>query len=165
MNSFNFTQLETDEKILFGPVTSTKTTSVSGRGPGSGQGSSISHTSGRTVGVTDRRVIVEDLQSPNRTQIIPNANVQRVSIKQKQRQGKSSITLVRVESPSGPVKLDIKGLPAQSEALLQSTFPNAEIVHGGGSKIGLIIGIVVLVGIFLVCVLPFILAAVGRLFY
>ena len=59
---FNFTELEAGEKIVFGPVTSTKTGSLSGSGaPGQGQGSS-SRTSGRTVGVTTQRVIIEGPQ-------------------------------------------------------------------------------------------------------
>jgi hypothetical protein len=164
MKGFNFTELEAGEELVFGPVTSTKTTSVSGSGGAPGQGGSLSHTSGRTVGVTNRRVIVEDLKSPDRTQIVPNANVQRVFIKRQQRQGQSSVNLVKVQTASGPVKLDIKGLPAQAETMLKSTFPNAEIVHGGDSKVGLIVAIVVLGGIFLSCVLPMIIAAVGRLF-
>jgi len=164
MQGFNFTQLEAGEELVFGPVTSTKTTSVSGSGGTPGQGGSLSHTSGRTVGVTSQRVIVEDLKSPDRTQIVPNANVQRVFIKQQQRKGQPSINLVKVQTASGPVKLDINGLPAQAETMLQSTFPNAEVVYGGGSKVGLIIAIVVLGGIFLACVLPMIIAAVGKLF-
>jgi hypothetical protein len=164
VNSFNFTELEAGEELVFGPVTSTKTTNVSGSSGAPGQGGIFSLTSGRTVGVTNQRVIVEDLESPDRTQVVPNANVQRVFIKRQQRQGQSSVNLVKVQTASGPVKLDIKGLPAQAEAMLESTFPNAEIVHGGGSKVGLIIAIVVLGGIFLLCVLPFIIAAVGRLF-
>lgn len=159
MNSFNFTQLEAGEELVFGPVTSTKTTSVSGSGGAPGQGGSLSHASGRTVGVTNQRVIVEDLKSPDKTQIVPNANVRRVFIKRQQRQGTSSINLVRVETAAGPVKLDLKGLPAQAENMLRSTFPNAEIAHGGGSRAGLIIAIVVLGGIFLLCVLPMIIAA------
>lgn len=161
MSGFNYTELEAGEEIVFGPVTSTKTTSVSGSGA-MGQGGSLSHASGRTVGVTSQRVIVEDLKSPNNTQIIPNDSVQRVFIKRK---GPSSIHLVKVQTTSGQrVKLDLKRLPAQAESTLQSTFPNAEIVQGSGSKVGLIIALVVLGGIFLVCVLPLIIAAVGRLF-
>jgi hypothetical protein len=162
MNSFNFTELESGEELVFGPVTSTKTTSVSGSGGAPGQGGSMSHTSGRTVGVTNQRVIVEDLKSPGKTQIIPNANVQRVFIKRQQRQGQSSINLIKVQTASGPVKLDIRGLPAQAETILiKSTFPNAEVVYGGGSKVGLIIAIVVLGGIFLMCV---VIPILGRIF-
>ena len=129
------------------------------------RGGGLSHTSGRTVGVTSQRIIVEDLKSPDRTQIVPNTDVQRVFIKRQQRQGRSSITLVKAQTASGQgVKLDVKGLPDQAENLLQGTFPNVEIVHGGGSRVGLIIAIVVLGGIFLLCALPFIIAAVGRLF-
>ena len=63
MAGFNFTELEAGEKIVFGPVTSTKPASLSGSGgPGQGQGS-LSRTSGRTVGVTNQRVCIREALS------------------------------------------------------------------------------------------------------
>ena len=168
MAGFNFTELEAGERIVFGPVTSTKTASLSGSGaPGQGQGS-LSRTSGRTVGVTTQRVIIEDLKAPDNPQIIPNADVQRVFIKRKTRQGSASIDLAKVETASGQtVKLDLKGVPAQAESAIQETFPNAEVVEGkgGGKKKLLIVAAIVIAGILiLMCVLPFLIAALGRLF-
>ena len=128
MNTFKFTELEDGETILFGPVTFTKTTSFSG-GTGRAQ-SNVSKTSGRTVGVTSQRIVVEDIESPEKTQVVRNADVQRVFVKRKQSGGRSTITLTKAQTGSGQaVKLEIKGLPAQAETLLQSTFPNAEIVQ------------------------------------
>lgn len=159
---FDFTELEAGESIVFGPVTTTRSTSGS-----TGQGS-LSRSSGRTVGVTDLRVIVEDLSGPEKTQIIPNADVQKIAIKRQQRNQQSSITLVTATTASGrSVKLDLKGLPAQAETMLQETFPNAEIVEskgGGGSKVLLIIAIVVGAIIVLACVVPMLVLLVLRLF-
>ena len=128
MNAFKFTELEDGETIVFGPVTFTKTTNLSG-GTGPTQ-SSVSKTSGRAVGITSQRIVVEDIESPEKTQVVRNADVQRVFVKRKQSGGRSTITLTKAQTGSGQaVKLEIKGLPAQAETLLQSTFPNAEIVQ------------------------------------
>ncbi len=159
---FNFTELEAGEEIVLGPITRTKTTSVSG-GVGPGQGS-LSHTSGRTVGVTTQRVIIEDLKSPEKTEIIPNTNVQKVFIKRKQRKGQTSLTLLRVQPAGGPtVKLDIGGLPPQAETMIQDLFPNATIVESKGNKALLIVAIVIGAIVFLTCVLPSILAIISSL--
>ena len=160
--SFNFTEMEPGEKMVFGPVTMTKTTSVSGGG-GPAQGS-LSHTSGRTVGITTQRVIVEDLDSPDKTQIISNVDVQKLFVKNKQRGGQPTLTLMRVATASGQtVKLDMKGLPGQAEATLKEIFPNAEIARGG-SKVLLILAILAGVVVFFMCVLPVLIGIVAKIF-
>ena len=161
--SFEFTEVQEGETIVFGPITTTRSTSVSASG-GTGQGS-ISRSSGRTVGVTSRRVIAEDLSSPDKTQIMPNAEVTQVTVKRQQRNNQPTLTLVSVTSASGrSIKLDIKGLPAQAEQALQETFPNAEIAERKGSKVLLIIAIVVGAIIVLSCVLPMLISLILRLF-
>ncbi len=165
MNSFSFSELEAGEELVFGPVTSTKTVSMSGSGGAPGQEGSLSHTSGRTVGVTNRRVIIEDLASPAKTQIVLNADVRRVFVKRRQQQGQSFIDLVRVQTVSGQnLKLDIKRLPAQAEAMLQTTFPQAEIVQGKGGAGGKVVLIVAAALFFLACVLPVLILLLLKLF-
>ena len=132
MRGFKFTELEEGEKILFGPITFTKTTSFSstgGAGPGPATRHQVSKVKGSTIGVTDRRVIVEDLESPDKTRITPNEKVQRVFIKRKQKGGRQTITLSKLQTTSGQVKLNIQGLPAGAEGVLKETFPNAEIAE------------------------------------
>ena len=125
---FKFTELEDGERIVFGPITFTQTTSFSG-GTGGAQ-SSVSKTSGRTVGVTNQRVIVEDLDSPDKTQTCANADVQRVYVQRKQRRGQLNVDLTKVQTASGQtIKLGIMGLPPQAENGLKETFPNAEVVQ------------------------------------
>ncbi|HEY75959.1 MAG TPA: hypothetical protein G4O00_07240 [Thermoflexia bacterium] len=159
---FNFTELEAGERIVLGPVTTTKTTSVSG-GVGPDQ-KSLSRTSGRTVGVTTQRVIIEDLKTPEGTQIIPNVDVQKVFIKRQQQKGQASLTLLKVQTAGGPaVKLDIRGLPSQSETIVREIFPNASIVEVKGSKTLLIIAIVLGALVFFACVLPLLLGLLANL--
>ena len=56
MGGFKFTELEEGEKILFGPITFTQSTSFSstgGAGPGPATQHQVSKTKGSTVGVTE----------------------------------------------------------------------------------------------------------------
>jgi len=64
------------------------------------------------------------------------------------------------------IELDMKGLPAQSEAMLQETFPSAEIVQskGVGSRVLLIVAILVGAVVFFTCILPMILSVFVKLF-
>jgi hypothetical protein len=128
MNGFKFTELQDGEKMVFGPVTFTQTASFSG-GQGPSQGS-VSKTSGRTVGVTSQRVIVEDINSADKTKVVANADVQRVYVKRKQRGGRPGIDLTKIQTASGQtIKLGIAGLPAQAERGLKELFPNAEVAQ------------------------------------
>ena len=158
MGAFKYTELEDGEEMLFGPITSTRTTSFGG---GTGPGQSVSKTSGHTLGVTNRRVIVEDIASPNKTRIVPNEDVQLVFIKRGQRRGQPTIDLSKVETASGQtIKLNIKGLPAHAEDGLQNTFPNAEIALDKGMGCPLAatipVGLLLLAGILFV-VIPLLL--------
>lgn len=125
---FKHTKLAEGESIVFGPITSTSTTSFSG-GAGASQ-SSVQKSSGRTVGVTNQRVVVEDLDSPDKTQTYSNDTVRRVYVKRAQRGNVATLSLSRIETTSGQVvKLNIMGIPAQAENRLKETFPNAEIAQ------------------------------------
>jgi len=125
---FKHTELAESESIVFGPITSTSTTSFSG-GAGASQ-SSVSKSSGRTVGVTNQRVVVEDLDAPDKTQTYGNDTMRRVYVKRTQRGNVATLALSRIETTSGQVvKLNIKGIPAQAENRLKEMFPNAEIAQ------------------------------------
>jgi hypothetical protein len=151
VNEFASIEMQPGEEIVFGPVTSTKTTSVSGGG-GPSQGS-ISRTVGRTVGVTNRRLVIEDLQDPAKAKVIPNDQVQKVFIKRKKKGERESITIAKVETMTGStVKVDLPGIDAGRESQLGETFPNAEISQTSGLSTGVIIAIVV-AGLAVLCCL------------
>ncbi len=179
MKGFRFLQLDPDEEILFGPVTTTKSVSFSSTPVQPMQQIGMPHqqrtihqqqhttarTSGRTVGVTNKRVVIEDLNDSSKTQIIPNDQVRRVFIRSQAFQGQPSLTLEKVEALSGPpVKLNIKGLPLQAEADLRETFPQAEIVQSKGMPALKIVAILGGIAFFLACVLPVLILLVGKLF-
>jgi hypothetical protein len=133
MNKFQFTELEEGEVVVFGPVTFTKTTSFSG-GAGPQQGS-VSKTSGHMVGVTNQRVIYEDLEAAEKAKTIQNDEVQKIFIKTKKRKGQETLTLEKVQSAAGSsIKLDLQGLPPGADSKLKELFPKAEISleKGGG---------------------------------
>jgi len=154
MQGLNLTELEPGEEIVFGPVTSTKTTSLSG-GAGPSQGS-ISRSSGRTVAVTNRRVIIEDLDDPSRSRVVPNSSVERLSIKRK----KEGITIARVQTASGSLSVNLPGVGLQQEPLLATTFPNAELEAQKGVPKGVIIAASVVVGLVALCCIVFVVGAV-----
>ena len=147
MNGLKVTKLEKGEEIVFGPVTSTKTTSFSG-GAGPSQGS-ISRSSGRTVAVTNRRVIVEDLDDPNRSRFVSNDDVKRVSIKRKNQ----GITIAKVHTASETVNVHLPRISPEKESLLAATFPKAEIGAPKGVPKGVVIAASVVAGLVALCCL------------
>jgi len=152
VNEFTSVEMQPGEEIVFGPVTSTKTTSFGG-GAGPSQGS-VSRTVGRTVGVTNRRVIIEDTQTPGQAKVVPNDQVQKVFIQRKKKGEQESITIAKIETATGgTVKVDLPGIDARRESQLNETFPNAEISQATGMSKGLIIGIAVVGGLVLLCCL------------
>ncbi|MFQ5399778.1 MAG: hypothetical protein ACE5E7_09295 [Anaerolineae bacterium] len=171
MNTFKFTELEPGEEIVFGPMTRTKTASVSATGPGQPIGppqpqtASYTHASGQTIGVTNRRVIIEDLQSRDKSRIIANEDISRAFVRRKTKNNVTTLTLTRVQTAAGQTqKLDLGGIPAHREPLLKETFPNAEISEDKGflgSK-GCLIVLAIL--LFLACGLPVIGFIVSNLF-
>ena len=151
MSQFTSIDMQPGEEIIFGPVTSTKTTSVSGSG-GASQGS-ISRTVGRTVGVTNQRILIEDTQNPGNSTAIPNDQVQKVFIKRKKQGDRETITIVKVETATGSaIKVDLPGIDARREAQLGEVFSGAEISQAKGLSTGLIIALVV-AGVLLLCCL------------
>ena len=143
------TDMQAGEEIVFGPVTSTKTTSVSGGG-GASQGS-LSRTVGRTVAVTDQRIVIEDTQDPTKSTTVPNHEVQKVTIKRKKRGEQVTITIAKVETATGStVKVDLPGIDARREAQIGEVFPNAEVAEAKGLPTAAIIAIIV-VGLLAVC--------------
>jgi hypothetical protein len=143
--------MQPGEEIVFGPVTSAKTTSFGG-GSGPSRGS-VSRTVGRTVGVTNRRLVIEDLQDPRKAKIIPNDQVQKIFIKREKKGERESITIAKVETMTGStVKVDLPGIDADREAQLGKAFPNAEISQAKGLSTGVIIAVVV-AGLAVLCCL------------
>jgi hypothetical protein len=151
VNKFTSVEMQPGEEIVFGPVTSTKTTSVSG-GSGPSQGS-VSRTVGRTVGVTNQRVVIEDTQDSGKSTVISNDQVRKVFIKRKKTGEREFLTITKVETATGgTVKVDLPGIDASRESQLGEVFPNAEVSQASGLSKGVIIALVV-AGLAVLCCL------------
>jgi hypothetical protein len=167
--------LEPDEKIVFGPVTRTKSTSFSATGPGGQPGfgahqprqASLSRASGQIIGITTLRIIIEDLKSSDKTQTYTAQDVREVYVRRKTQRGQEMLVLTKVLADYGQmIKLNLS-IPAHEEKLIRETFPYAKIIADKGilgSKGCLIAVIVVLVLAVLVCVGPPIASTMFRLF-
>ncbi|MBN1889329.1 MAG: hypothetical protein JW850_15145 [Thermoflexales bacterium] len=135
MSAFTYTQLEEGEVVVIGPVTFSSSVSFSA---GSGQQSAqLSRKNERKIGITNRRVIVEQGDQAQGAQIVANADVKRVYV----RREKFGTKVEKIETQRGQtVKLDMAGLGPMDEARLFELFPSAEIgeskgLFGGFSKI------------------------------
>ncbi|MBU0493213.1 MAG: hypothetical protein KKA73_25370 [Chloroflexi bacterium] len=133
MNEFTHTKLQDGEKVVLGIMTFSSSGGFSLRfGNASGGGSA---TRTRKVGVTNRRVIVEQVGSPEQTQIVANADVRRVHLKH----DKFGAKIEKIETTRNQtLKLDLGGLHPIEESRLNELFPNAEIKgqkHGPGTVV------------------------------
>ena len=129
MSGFQFTLLEDGEVMVIGPVTFSSSSSFSVSGP-TGQSAQVGRAKQRIMGITNRRVIVEQSDQPNATQIAANADVKRVYVKR----DKFGAKIEKVETTRGQtVELNLGGLKPMQEARLFEVFSNAEI----GEKKGL----------------------------
>jgi hypothetical protein len=123
MNGFSHTQLEDGEAIVLGVATFSSSGGFS-FSFGRAQAGQVSATRTRKVGVTNRRVIIEQVGAPEQTRAIANADVRRVHLKHDKSGGKiAKIETVRNQT----FDLDLGGLLPQQEARLNELFPNAEI--------------------------------------
>ncbi len=122
MSAFMHTSLEEGEVLVIGPVRYSSSSSVS-FGGGSGQKTEVSRAKQRTIGITNRRVIVET-GNPRDTLVLYNTDVKRLFLKRDKR----GITIKKLETMRGQtVKLDMGGLRPVEEARLFDLFPQADV--------------------------------------
>lgn len=142
--------LEAGEEYVFGPVISTKTTSMSG-GAGASQGS-VSRSTSRTVGVTNHRIIIKDEKAPQGSQNIQNSDVRKVFVKKRVKNNVTTMTLVKVETASGSViNVDLKGIPSAQEERFSEVFPEADFEEVKGGSKGIIIAAGIVAAVLFVC--------------
>lgn len=129
MSDFYYTELDDNEQVVFGVLTSSSSTSSSTTVMGD-QVSSNRESRERKIGVTNQRVIIETANAPEATQTIPNSDVRQVFIKRGEFVGRPSQTLVRLETAQGQsIELGIQLFNADAEANIQPTFPNATVTY------------------------------------
>lgn len=142
--------LEAGETYIFGPVTSTKTTSVSG-GTDGAQGSA-SKSRSRTVAVTTQRIIIDDEKTPQGSHNIQNTDVTKVYVKKSVRNNVTTYNLVKVETASGAtINVDLKGIPSAQEGRFSEVFPAAQIEETKGMSKGVIVAVAIAAAVLFVC--------------
>ena len=121
------TKLEEGEEILFGPSRRASTSNLSVKSehrPGD-----ATHTTFRTVCITNKRVIIEAGDS---ALVYPTEDVHAVFIKRIRDKKKqvTSFNIMEIRTKRGnAVKIEIPGVSAEKEALLSQLFQNAKIAE------------------------------------
>ncbi len=134
MSDFYFTELEQGEELPFG-VSASSNSSSSGSWINDKQVSGSSTSTERKVGITTRRVIVEEKDSPTSTRVIPNADVRTVFIKREKFMGDSVPTVVKLETTTGEsVELGMRLFEAADETRLRELFPQATFTEAAEVK-------------------------------
>jgi hypothetical protein len=140
MSNFLHTQLEPDEEIVFGPLTRTKTGLFSVTEPRQQPGMDASHSqranlsgaSGQIIGITNLRVIIEDLKSSDKTRTYTVRDVRQVYVRRRARHGQEKLLLTRILADYGQmIRLNLS-IPTHAEELIRETFTNAEIIADKG---------------------------------
>jgi hypothetical protein len=132
MSILHMTKLEEDEEILFGPSRKASNSNLSVKSesnPGD-----ATHTTFRTVCITNKRVIVE---SGDSTLTFPTHDVQTVIIKRNLDKKKhvTSFNIREIRTKRGnAVKIEIPGVSIEKEGILNQLFHNAKIAEK--SKLG-----------------------------
>lgn len=124
------TKLIEGEEILFGPARRASTTNLTVKSEHNPSG--VTHTSFRTVCITNQRVIIE---SGDTTINYPNHDIRTVLInRSKQKKlGTSFFNILQIRTSRGnSVKIEIPGVSAEKETLLANIFPNARITESRG---------------------------------
>jgi hypothetical protein len=130
MTGLHTTKLAEGEEILFGPSRKASTTNLSVKSEQ--EPDEVTHTTFRTVCITNQRVIIEAGDS---ALTYPNTDVDTVIIKRNS--GKktkiASFNILQIRTYRGnSVKIEIPGVGTEKEPLLAQTFPNASITESRG---------------------------------
>lgn len=130
MSELHVTKLGEGEEILFGPTRTASTTNLSVKSVTNSE--QATHTSFRTVCITNQRVIIE---SGDSTITFPNRDIQTIQVQRRSDKstGSSWFNILKVGTKHGSsVNMDIPGVTLDKETLLAETFPHARITESKG---------------------------------
>lgn len=129
MNETPPIKLGEDEKVLFGPVRKASTTNLVVKSEDNPQ--EATHTSFRTVWITNQRVIIKSGESAI---TFPNGDVRTILINRPKKKGQEDyFNLLKLKTVKGrTVDIDLPGVENEKEALLKEIFPNADIEESKG---------------------------------
>ena len=120
MSNFSFS-LPEGEEMIFGVTDASSSRDASA----SGAQDATHESSKRRIGITNRRVLIDE-ETPDRTIMAPNDEVVGVVLKKSEFMGKTQLSLVSMSMKNGDhVEVGLGFLKAEDEARLQQLFPNA----------------------------------------
>lgn len=126
----HLTDLQEDEKIIFGPVKQVQQSSLGVKSEDDPK--TITHRSLRIVCVTNQRIIIENGDSHIH---YPVKDIRRVLINRRKNK-KNNISYININkaltSRGNMIKLDIPDIKGIDEVLVNKTFPNAVIEEEKG---------------------------------
>jgi hypothetical protein len=122
-------KLGEDEEILFGPIRKASTTNLVVKSEDNPQ--EATHTSFRTVWITNHRVIIKSGES---ALTYPNVDVTTILINRPKKKGQEDcFNLLKLKTEKGrTVDIELPGVENEKEALLKEIFPNAHIEESKG---------------------------------
>ena len=122
-------KLSEDEKVLFGPVRRASTTNLVVKSEDNPQ--EATHTSFRTVWITNKRVIIKSGES---ALTYPNRDVQTIVINRSKKKGQEHcFNLLKLKTEKGrTVDIELPGVENEKEIVLKEAFPNAVIEESKG---------------------------------
>ncbi|MGD8454991.1 MAG: hypothetical protein PVF83_01310 [Anaerolineales bacterium] len=127
MSILHMTKLEEGEEILFGPSRKASKSNLTVKSEINPE--DATHTTFRTVCITNKRVIIEAGDS---ALAYPTDDVQRVVVKRNRDKKKqvTSFNIMEIRTNRGnAVKIEIPGVSAEKEDILSQLFPNAKITE------------------------------------
>lgn len=129
-NRLHLTKLQDGEEIIFGPASQVQESTLSVKAEDDSK--RMTHTSFRTVCVTNKRIIIETGDSHIH---FPNNDIKRIIINRNLNKKKEivSFNLMKAKTKKGNlVKLEIPNILTKNETLMAETFPNAVIEEERG---------------------------------
>jgi hypothetical protein len=130
MTGLHTTKLAEGEEILFGPSRRASTSNLTVKSEH--ENGEVTHTSFKTVCITNQRVIIEAGDS---ALTYPNKDIETVIIKRNsgKKTRMKSFNILQIRTRRGnAVKIEIPGVGTEKEPLLAQTFPNASITESRG---------------------------------
>ena len=130
MTGLHMTKLAEGEEILFGPARKATTTNLTVKSED--KNGEVTHTSLRTICITNQRVIIEAGDSAIN---YPNNDVRTILINLRKDKKKKpvSFNILQIRTGRGnTVKIEIPGVNIEKLVLLRQVFPNATVSESRG---------------------------------
>ncbi len=127
MSRFDFIKLDSDEEMIFGPLRIAKNKSPqSSPKPTASTPTMVNRI--RKIGLTSKRLIIEQGEMADANYIIPNCEIKTIIIRREKSSGYPRLVLEAVQTISGETTpVDLTLMDPQAEAKIKAVFPNVRL--------------------------------------